>query len=245
MLVHSLTFACTHSFNEHWWRLILSHVDDNHDGGSLRSLFCVLVDVPLPSCGQLFPTPSTTACQASLSQVHARWISDVIQPSHPLSPSSPPALNLSQQSGSFPMSRFFASGGQSIGTSASASVLPMNIQGWFPLRLTVLISFLSKWLSRVFSNTTQSINSLALSFIAQLSHLYMNIGKTITLTRGTFVIKPVSPKETNAEYSMEGLLLKLKFQYFAHLMRRANSLEKTLILGKTECKKRRGWQRMR
>ena len=56
-------------------------------------------------------------------------------------------------SGSFPVSRFFASGGQSIGASASASVLPMNIQGWFPLGLTGLISLLSKGLSRVFSST--------------------------------------------------------------------------------------------
>ena len=51
-------------------------------------------------------------------------------------------------------SRFFASGGQSIGVSASASVIPMNIQDWFPLGLTGWISFLSKGLSRVFSNTT-------------------------------------------------------------------------------------------
>ena len=57
-------------------------------------------------------------------------------------------------SGSFPMSQFFASGGQSIGASASASVLPMYIQGWFPLGLTGLISLLSKGLSRVFSSTT-------------------------------------------------------------------------------------------
>ena len=56
-------------------------------------------------------------------------------------------------SGSFPKSRLFASGGQSIGASASASVLPMNIQGWFPLGLTGLISLLSKELSRVFSST--------------------------------------------------------------------------------------------
>ena len=52
-------------------------------------------------------------------------------------------------------------------------------------------------------------------------------------------------KEINPEYSMEGLMLKLKFQYFGHLMRRANSLEKTLMLGKIEGRKRRGWQRMR
>ena len=57
-------------------------------------------------------------------------------------------------SGSFPTSWFFASGGQSIGASASASVLPVNIQDWFPLALTGLISLQSKGLSRVFSNTT-------------------------------------------------------------------------------------------
>ena len=57
-------------------------------------------------------------------------------------------------SGSFPVSLFFTSGGQSIGASASASVLPMNIQGWFPLGCTGWISLLSKGLSRVFSNTT-------------------------------------------------------------------------------------------
>ena len=63
-------------------------------------------------------------------------------------PQSFPAL------GSFPMSRLFASGGQSIGASASASVLPMNIQDWFPLGWTGLVSLLSKGLSKVFSNTT-------------------------------------------------------------------------------------------
>ena len=57
-------------------------------------------------------------------------------------------------SGSFPMSRLFASGSQSIGASDSASVLPMNIQGLFPLELTGLISLLSRGLSRVFSSTT-------------------------------------------------------------------------------------------
>ena len=57
-------------------------------------------------------------------------------------------------SGSFPMSQFFASGGQSIGASVSASVLPVNIQDWFPSGLTGLISLESKGLSRVFSNIT-------------------------------------------------------------------------------------------
>ena len=67
---------------------------------------------------------------------------------------------------SFPMSQFFASGGQSIGVSFSASVLPMNIQDWFPLGLAGWISLQSKGLSRVFSNTTvQKHHSSALSFL--------------------------------------------------------------------------------
>ena len=69
-------------------------------------------------------------------------------------------------SGSFPVSWLFASGGQNIGASASASVLPMNIQGWIPLGLTSLISLLSKGLSRVFSNITVQKHQL---FSAQLS----------------------------------------------------------------------------
>ena len=52
-------------------------------------------------------------------------------------------------------------------------------------------------------------------------------------------------KETSPEYSLEGLMLKLKLQYFGHLMQRTESLEKTLMLGKIECRRRRGWQRMR
>ena len=69
-------------------------------------------------------------------------------------------------SGSSPMSQFFKSGGQNSGSSASASVLPMNIQGWFPLQLTGLISLLSKGLSRVFSNNTVQKHQL---FGTQLS----------------------------------------------------------------------------
>ena len=55
----------------------------------------------------------------------------------------------------------------------------------------------------------------------------------------------ISHKETNPEYSLEGLMLKLKLQYFGHLIRRANSLEKTLMLGKTGGRRRRGRKRMR
>ena len=100
-------------------------------------------------------------------------------------------------SGSSPLSQFFASGGQSIGASASASVLPMNIQDWFPLGWTGLISLLSKELSRVFSNTTvqkhqASILWSSAFFMVQLSHPYMTTGKTVALTRWTFVGKVMS-----------------------------------------------------
>ena len=88
-----------------------------------------------------------------LVQTHVYWVSDAIQPSNPLSFPSSPAFHLCQHQ-SLPMSQPFASGGQSIGASASASALPMNIQGWFPLELACLISLQSKGLSRVFCNIT-------------------------------------------------------------------------------------------
>ena len=88
------------------------------------------------------------------AQTHVHWVHDAIQPFHPLLPSSLLALNLSQHQRSFLMSQLFVSGGQSIGVSASASVLPMDIQGRFALGLAGLISLRSKELSRVFSSTT-------------------------------------------------------------------------------------------
>ena len=93
---------------------------------------------------------------------------------------------------SFPMSWFFVSGDQRIGVSALASVLPMNIQGWFHLGWTGWISQQSKGLSRVFSNPPQfkSINSLVLSFLYSLTLIsIMTTGKTIALTRQIFVGK--------------------------------------------------------
>ena len=85
------------------------------------------------------------------AQVHVHRISDAIQPSHPVALFSL-CLQYFPASGSFPMSPLFASGSQII--EASASVLPMSIQGWFPLGPTGLNSLQSKWLSRVFSGTT-------------------------------------------------------------------------------------------
>ena len=101
------------------------------------------------------------------TQTHAHCVGDAIQPSHPLSspslcPQSFPA------SGSFPMSQLFTSGGQIIGVSALASVLPMNTQDWSPLGWTGWISLQFKGLSRVFSQL-KSINSLGLSLIYGLT----------------------------------------------------------------------------
>ena len=81
-------------------------------------------------------------------------------------------------SGSFPMSQFFASGGQSIGVSASASVLPMYIQDWFPLGWTGWVSLLSKGLSRVFSNTIVQKHQFFKLSLLYLSYPYMTTGKS-------------------------------------------------------------------
>ena len=126
------------------------------------------------------------------TQTHVHWVSDAIQSSHPLSSPSTPIFNVSHHQGFFPMSQLFASDGQRIGASASASVLPMNIQGWFLLGWTALISLQSKGLSRVFSNTTvqkHQFFSAQPSSQSQLSHPYMTTGKTIDLTRWTLLAK--------------------------------------------------------
>ena len=88
-----------------------------------------------------------------LTQTHIHQVGDAIQLSHPVHPFSS-CLQSFPASGSFLVSQFFASGGQSIEVSASASVLPMNIQDWFPLGWTGWIFLLSKGLSRVFCDTT-------------------------------------------------------------------------------------------
>ena len=98
-------------------------------------------------------------------------------------------------SGSFPMSQFFTSGGQCIGVSASTSVLPMNIQDWFPLGWIGWISLQSKGLKRLLKSLLQHHSSKAsilwssAFFIVQLSHSYMTIGKTIALTRWPLLTK--------------------------------------------------------
>ena len=128
------------------------------------------------------------------TQNHVHWVGDAIQPSHPVIHFSP-CLQSFPASGSFQMNQSFASGGQSIGVSASTSILPMNTQDWSPLGWTGWISWQSKKLSRVFSNTTVQKNQF---FGAQPSSQsnsqqpYMTTGKTIALTRRTFVGKVMS-----------------------------------------------------
>ena len=128
----------------------------------------------------LFVTPWTIVCQASLSvtvsqsllkfmSIESVMLSNHIILCHPLLF----CLWSFPVSGSLPMSWLFTSGGQSIEASALASVLPMNIQGWFPLGLTGLISLQSNGISRVFSiSQFESINSLALSLLYGPTHIH-------------------------------------------------------------------------
>ena len=109
-----------------------------------------------------FPCPSPTPRACSDSCPSSRWCHPTISSS--VIPFSS-CLQSFPASGSFQMSQFFASGGQSIGVSASALVLPMNIQDWFPLGLTGWISLQSKGLSRVFSNTVQKHQFFGASFL--------------------------------------------------------------------------------
>ena len=133
-------------------------------------------------CSSLSPRVCSNSCP--LSQWCHLTVSSCVAP-FPYCPQSFPAP------GSFPMSvTCLASGGQSIGASASASVLPMNIQDWFPLGLTGSISLLSKGLSGVFFSTTILRHSAFC--MVQLSHPYTTAGKTKALTIWAFVGKVLS-----------------------------------------------------
>ena len=134
----------------------------------------------------MHPYPSTSPRVCSNSYPLSQWCHPVISSSvTPFCPQSFPA------SGSFPRSWLFTSGGHSTGASALASVLPVNIQDWFPLGLTGLISLLSKGLSRVLQHHSSKASILRCSafFMVQLSYPYMTTGKTKALTIWTFVGK--------------------------------------------------------
>ena len=125
------------------------------------------------------------------TQTHVHRVDDAIQPSYPLLPPSPlPSI--------FPSIRVFSDESSlrirwpKYWSFSFSNSLPMNIQDWFPLGLTGLISLLSKELSRVFSNTTVWKHQSAPFFIVQCSHSYMTTGKTIILTIWNFVGKVMS-----------------------------------------------------
>ena len=132
-----------------------------------------------------FPCPSQTP-EAYSNSCLSRWC-------HPTISSSVVPFSSCLQSFP-PLRQFFASGGQSIGASASASVLPMNIQDWFPLGWTGWISLQSKGLSSLLQHHSAKASILPCSafFIFQLSRPYMTTGKTIALTIWTFVDKVMS-----------------------------------------------------
>ena len=139
-----LKFLLKPKLNANHWALVQTLCGGCSVTKSCPTL-CNPVDCNMPG----FPV---LHCLPEFARTHVHWVSDAIQPSHPLlSPSPLPSI--------FPSIRVFsndqllASGGQSFGVPASASTLPMNIQGWFPLGLTSLI-LLSKGLSIVLSNTT-------------------------------------------------------------------------------------------
>ena len=126
---------------------LITCVNTHHSVQSVQSLSRVWLCDPM-NCST--PGPPVHHQLLEFTQTHVHQVSDAIQPSDPLSSPSPPAPKSFPTSGSFPMSQLFTWGGQSIGVSASASVLPKNTQDWSPLRW-------SGWdqrLSRVFSNTT-------------------------------------------------------------------------------------------
>ena len=187
------------------------------------------------------PTPRVHSNSCPLS----RWC-------HPTLSSSVVPFSFHLQSfpasGSFPMSQLFTSVGQSIGVSASTSVLPMNTQDWSPLGWTGWISLQSKGLSRVFSNTTAQKHQFSGAQLSLKSNSHVHtrlLEKTLESTLTAWRSNQSFLKEVSLECSLEGLLLKLKLQYFGQLMWRADSSGKTLMLGKIEGRRRRGQQRMR
>ena len=161
----------------HVWLFATLWTLDRPPGSSFHGILQarILEEVAMPSHGlqhSRLPCPSSSPRICSNSCPLSQWCHPTVSSS--VVPFSS-CLRSSPELGSFPMSQLFASSGQSIGASTSTSILPMNIQDWFPLGLTGWISFLSKGLSRVFSSTIvrrhrffeffQDINSSALNVL--------------------------------------------------------------------------------
>ena len=167
-----------------WWQLCLS-AQFSHSvmSDSLQPHGLKHARLPCPS-----PTPRACSNSCPLSQ----WCHSTI--SFSVVPFSF-CLQFFPASGSFQMSQYFTSGGQRIGVSASASVLPVNIQDWFIFRWTGWISLPFKGIFKSLlqhHSSKSSILWLSAFYIVQLSHPYMTTGKTIALTIWTFVSKVMS-----------------------------------------------------
>ena len=152
-----------------------------------------------------YSTPGLPVHQQLLefTQTHVHWVNDAIQPSHPLSSPSPPALNLSQHQGSFQISQLFASGGQSTGVAASTSVLPTNIQDWSPLAWTGWIPCSPRDCQES-SPTPQfkSINSSVLSFLYPEKAIIPTDTCTLMFTAALFTISRTW-KQSNCPSTVE------------------------------------------
>ena len=127
------------------------------------------------------------------TQTHVHWV-ELVMPFNHLILCRPLSSRIQSfpASGSFQMSQFFTSGGQSIGVSASESVLPVNIQDWFPLGWIGWIALKSKGLSRVFSNTTVQKHQFFSTQLYSPTLTSMTTGKNIALIRWAFVGKGMS-----------------------------------------------------
>ena len=140
----------------HMWCIVrYSTKDTFHEINSWHAQF-ISVAQPCPTlCDPMdCSTPGLPVHRQLLEFIKLMSIESVMPSNHLILRPFSSCLQSFPASGSFPMSQFFSLGGQSIGVSASESVLPMNIQDWFPLGSTGWISLQSKGLSRVFSNTT-------------------------------------------------------------------------------------------
>ena len=168
------------------WCWKRAHAESKREESRKRINLTCSHSIQLLSCVWLFATSRAAARQACLSFNSGSWLKLMSMES--VMPSNHPTLCRPLQSfwttGSFPMGLFFTSRGQSIGLSNSASVLPMNIQDWFPLGSTGLISMQSEGFQH--HSSKASILQHSAFFVFQLSHPYVTTGKTIALTTWTY-----------------------------------------------------------
>ena len=217
------------------------------------------------------PGFSVLHCLPEFAQAHVHWVDDAIPPSHPLAPFSLPALRFSQHQSLFQ----WVSSLHQEAKVLEVQLQYQSFQWYsglisFRMDWLDLLAVQGSLKSLLHHNSKASILWGLVLLMIKLSHPYITIGKTTALSICIFVGKVMCMlfnfwcwrrllrvpwtarrpnqsilKKINPEYSLEGLMLKLTFQYFGHLMWRAYSLEKTLMLGKTDGRRRRGWQGMR